>query len=70
MSTPLPAAQASETPKKFCPIVWVKEHAKPYLAPYYLTVAAVLGAITVGFVVVFVLLGIVAANFNVLGWIE
>lgn len=43
---------------------------KPYLAPYYLTVAAVLGAITAGFAVVFVLLILVVANFNVLGWIE
>ena len=67
MSTPSPAARASAsaTPK-FCPM----ELLKPYLAPYYLTVAAVLGAITVGFVVVFVLLGIVTANFNVLGWVE
>jgi hypothetical protein len=70
MSTPSPAAPASESPKKFCPIEWVKEHAKPFLAPYYLTVAAVLGAITVGFAVVFVLLALVTANFNVLGWME
>jgi hypothetical protein len=48
----------------------MKERATPYLAPYYLTVAAVLGAITVGFAVVFVLLAIVTANFNVLGWME
>ena len=67
MSTPSPAAPASQ---KFCPIEWVRERAKPYLAPYYLTVAAVLGAITAGFAVVFVLLIIVTANFNVLGWIE
>jgi hypothetical protein len=67
MSTPSPAPQASApTPPKFCPL----EMLKPFLAPYYLTVAAVLGAITAGFVVVFLLLAIVAANFNVLGWIE
>jgi hypothetical protein len=67
MSTPSPAAQASApTSPKFCPI----ELVRPFLAPYYLTVAAVLGAITAGFVVVFVLLIIVTANFNVLGWIE
>ena len=47
-------------------MAWVK----PYLAPYYLTVAAVLGAITVVFVVITVLLVLVVANFNVLGWIE
>ncbi|HEV3271538.1 MAG TPA: hypothetical protein VGZ93_05095 [Candidatus Methylacidiphilales bacterium] len=71
MSAPTPAAQASApTAPKFCPIEWVKEHAKPYLAPYYLTVAAVLGAITAGFAVVFVLLIIVTANCNVLGWVE
>jgi hypothetical protein len=46
------------------------ERVKPYLAPYYLAVAAVLGAITVGFGIVFVLLGLVTANFNVLGWME
>jgi hypothetical protein len=43
---------------------------KPYLAPYYLTVAAVLGAITVGFVVVTTLIVLVVTNFNVLSWIE
>ena len=67
MSTPSSATPASApTAKPYCPV----ELIKPYLAPYYLTVAAVLGAITVGFVVVFVLLGIVTANFNVLGWVE
>ena len=48
----------------------MQEQAKPYLAPYYLTVAAVLGAITGGFVIVFVLLALVATNFNVLSWVE
>jgi hypothetical protein len=43
---------------------------KPYTAPYYLTIAAVLGALTAGFVVVIVLLILVATNFNVLGLIE
>ena len=33
-------------------------------------VAAVLGAITVAFVVVFVLLGVVTGNFNFLGAVE
>jgi len=46
------------------------EKVKPYLAPYYLTVAGVLGGITVVFVVITVLLIIVVANFNVLGLIE
>ena len=71
MSTPSPIAQASApTPPQPGLIEWVKEHAQPFLAPYYLTVAAVLGAITVGFAIVFVLLAIVTANINVLGWIE
>ena len=48
----------------------MKERVTPYLAPYYLTVAAVLGAITVVFAVVTVLLILVVTNFNVLGWIE
>jgi hypothetical protein len=46
------------------------ERVKPFLVPYYLTVAAVLGAITAGFAAVFILLIIVVTNFNVLGWIE
>ena len=67
MSTPSPAAQASAPPTpKFC----LMERVKPFLAPYYLTVAAVLGAITVGFVVLTVLLVLVVTNFNVLSWIE
>jgi hypothetical protein len=71
MSTPSPAAPASApTTSTFCPIERVRERAKPYLVPYYLTVAAVLGAITVGFAVVTVLLILVVANFNVLGLIE
>ena len=43
---------------------------KPFLTPYYFVVAGVLGAITAVFAVVTVLLIIVAANFNVLGWME
>ena len=67
MSTPSPtphaAAPASGQPR-------LVDRLKPFLAPYYLTVAALLGAITVGFVVVTVLLVLVVTNFNVLGWIE
>ena len=67
MPTPSPAAPATAPPRpQFC----LMERVKPYLAPYYLAVAAVLGAITVGFGIVFVLLGLVTANFNVLGWME
>jgi hypothetical protein len=66
MSTPSPAAQAPAPTPKFC----LLELVKPFLAPYYLTVAAVLGAITVGFAIVVVLLILVVTNFNVLGFIE
>jgi len=71
MATPSPATPAS-APKPPQPklIERIRELVTPFLAPYYLTVAAVLGAITVGFAIVFVLLAIVTANFNVLGWME
>jgi hypothetical protein len=49
---------------------WLAKHGKKFLAPYYLTVAGVLGAITVVFVVVIALLILVVAQFNVLGLIE
>jgi uncharacterized phage infection (PIP) family protein YhgE len=70
MSTPSPTQASTPATPKFCLIESVREYAKPYLVPYYLTVAAVLGGITVGFVVVTVLLILVVANFNVLGLIE
>jgi len=67
MSTPSPAAQATApTSAK----VYVMERVKPYLAPYYLVFAALMGAITVGFVVVTVLIVLVVTNFNVLALIE
>jgi hypothetical protein len=65
MSAPSSSAPASTT-HKFC----LMETVKPFLAPYYLAVAGALGAATVGFVVVIVLLILVAANFNVLSLIE
>ncbi len=46
------------------------ERVKPYLVPYYLTVAGVLGAITALFAVLFVVLVLVVTNFNLLGWME
>ncbi len=46
------------------------ERAKSYLVPYYFALAGALGAITVVFTIVIVLLIIVAANCNVLGWVE
>ncbi|MCE0523175.1 MAG: hypothetical protein LV480_09725 [Methylacidiphilales bacterium] len=67
MSTPSPANKASApVARPYCPI----ELMKPFLVPYYLTIAAVLGAITAGFVVVTALLILVVTNFNLLGWIE
>jgi len=68
MSTPSPSAEISEpkAQRPYCPV----EKLKPYLIPYYLTIAAVLGALTAGFVVVIVLLILVVANFNVLALIE
>jgi hypothetical protein len=67
MPTSSPTAPASAPTR---PPFWLVERVKPYLAPYYLTVAAVLGAITVGFVVVTTLIVLVVTNFNVLSWIE
>jgi hypothetical protein len=67
MSEPTPAAPAA---KPYCPIEFAKKKLAPYLVPYYLTLFAVLGALTTGFVVVIVLLMIVAANVNLLGWVE
>ncbi len=64
MSAPTPAAYVPTMPKSW------KEAITPYLAPYYLAVAGVLGAITTVFVIVIALLILVAANFNVLGLIE
>jgi uncharacterized integral membrane protein len=66
MSTP--AAPQTSAPARLQDRVM--EIAKPYLAPYYLAVAGLLGAITVGFVVVVVLLVLIVTNFNVLGLIE
>jgi len=71
MSTPSsPAASAGTTNAGVQPKAWAMEHLKTLSVPYYLTLAGVLGALTVGFVVVIVLLIIVVANFNVLGLIE
>ena len=67
MSTPSRTAEApTSATKPFCPI----EQIKPFLTPYYLTVAGVLGAVTVVFAVVIALIVIVTVNFNVLGWME
>jgi len=68
MFAPSPTAQAPAP--KSSPVELVSKKLKPYLVPYYLTVATVLGAITVVFGIVTVLLILVVANFNVLGLIE
>lgn len=68
MSTPTPATKA---PAPTTPLPErIKQVVTPYLVPYYLTIVGALGAATVGFIVVIVLLILVAANFNVLGLIE
>ncbi len=71
MSPPSSNAPASgQPPKKVSPVERIKEHIKPFFVPYYLLVAAVLGAITAGFAIVVVLIILVVTNFNVLGWME
>ena len=62
MSTPNAAAKN--------PLLSLMDRVKPFLAPYYLIIAAVLGAITAGFVALTVVLILVATNFNLLGLIE
>jgi hypothetical protein len=61
MSTSSPTASASPS---------LMERLKPYTAPYYLTVAAVLGAISTVFAVVTIVLILIVTNFNILGWWE
>jgi hypothetical protein len=43
---------------------------KPFLTPYYIAVASVLGLITVGFGALVVVLLLIETNFNVLALIE
>ena len=64
------SAPVTRPDSKTKPTFSLMEKVKPFLAPYYLTVAGALGAATVGLVVVIVLLILVVANFNVLGLIE
>jgi hypothetical protein len=66
MSTSAVTASTSANSRPFCPI----EKLKPFLVPYYLTIAAVLGAITTLFVVICLVLVLIATNFNLLGWME
>jgi hypothetical protein len=66
MPTSSPAAPVSAPTRPFCPI----ERLKPFLVPYYITVAAVLGAIPAVFAVATVVIVLVVTNFNVLGWME
>jgi hypothetical protein len=47
-----------------------ERYVKPWLTPYYLTVAAVLGAITAVFGALTVALLLIVTNFNILSWIE
>lgn len=62
-----PAAQTSTSTRPwFCPSVWLK----PYLTPYYIVIAVVLGAITGVFAALTGVLLLIATNFNLLGLIE
>lgn len=68
MSTPSSdVPNAAPESSKPCPF---ERYIKPWLTPYYITVAGVLGAMTAGFAIVTILLIVVVANFNVLDWIE
>jgi hypothetical protein len=62
-----PSAPSTASPAL---IAGLRERLKPYLTPYYITVAAVLGGITVGFVVLTLVIILIATNFNLLGAIE
>ncbi len=70
MSAPTAPAKTSATKPGVSKLEWAKKHADPYLAPYYLTIFAVLGAATTGLVVVILLLMLVVSNFNALGFVE
>ncbi len=63
-------ATTSPTMEKPNPIATLKKRVEPFLAPYYLTLGAVIGGITVGFIVLTLVIVLVATNFNVLGLIE
>jgi len=47
-------------------VEWIKHHT----TVYHLTIAAVLGALTAGFVAMIAVVIIIGTNFNVLGWME
>ena len=61
------SSPAVDSTAKPCPF---ERYVKPWLTPYYMTIAGVLGGVTAVFTVVIVLLVLVATNFNVLGWTE
>ncbi|MCE0484912.1 MAG: hypothetical protein LV479_11825 [Methylacidiphilales bacterium] len=63
MPTPTPTSAPN---RPYCPVVLLK----PYLTPYYFTVAAVLGAITAVFGGLTIVLLLIATNFNILSLIE
>lgn len=65
MSTPSASPSATTKAKEL-----FERHVKPFLTPYYLTIAGVLGAITAGFGALVVVLILIVTNFNVLGWME
>jgi hypothetical protein len=48
----------------------LKESLSRYAVPYYLTIAGVLGAVTVLFAVLTIVIVLIVTNFNILGLIE
>ncbi len=52
------------------PAADTKKGLERYMTPYYLAYVAVVGGITVGFIVLTLVIVLVATNFNVLGLIE
>jgi hypothetical protein len=67
MSATSPTPTAAPSAAKPCPF---EHYVKPWLTPYYITVAAVLGAITAVFGALTLALILIVANFNILAWIE
>ncbi len=63
MSTP---AATESTRPWYCPTRWLL----PHLTVFHLAVAAGIGAATVGFSALIVVLLLISTNFNLLGWTE
>lgn len=51
-------------------LAWLQHRMRHRIRPYHVVVAAIVGLITAVFAVITLVIIIVAANFNVLGWVE